>query len=550
MKRPIHRRETHKSVEGLRLSNIVENVSLREKVEKLLNRHYHGDTLSRRDLMWLESCNECMPNIVQIPHTGTLKILAFSDYRIHEIEELFHLLRRLNEKPDLIIYAGDDVDRFAPLPKELASFYFSDEELEVAGISDGRSVWTSAENGFALRLPAEGADESVARSRILKVMEFIERLYRKRSETKILQEDHLKELLSEYPTFQIRRNISELTQIHGDHIDVIDCNTGNIVLSFHESDSEGLNPCYRSWYFDLYLMIEKYGPSSINIKMIHKDGRFAYFYISWWKDNNLFEELASYAKYGLVAVIGNDDRSPDRLRIHGRNVYEAHNTWISLGPLLIIGVEGSTCGMGSSGNYSEGSVRLRLELARELSEVESKKLLIVSHSPPRGVLDRALRFGDEPIGSLALRDFLEEYDNVSLVICGHVHRCGGRHERVNSTVVVNAGSHDDPFSRANVAWITLNQDGHVEDVRWFKTPSLLETILTRYEGEERYRLLKEKAEFSDQEAVLFVSAYNRFGDKLFEDLDSLAHIKFNYGFTWDNMFRLYERGVTSVESIT
>ncbi|MEM3645431.1 MAG: hypothetical protein QXR61_08215 [Candidatus Bathyarchaeia archaeon] len=96
---------------------------------------------------------------------------------------------------------------------------------------------------------------------------------------------------------------------------------------------------------------------------------------------NIFEELASYARYRLAAIIGNDDVGADRSRIYGRNVYEIHNTWVNIGRLLIVGLEGSTCGLGPSGGYSEGSVRLRLELAREISE--GKKLLIVSHSPPR-----------------------------------------------------------------------------------------------------------------------------------------------------------------------
>lgn len=68
-----------------------------------------------------------------------------------------------------------------------------------------------------------------------------------------------------------------------------------------------------------------------------------------------------------------------------RRFTKFHNTWIEIGSVLIIGIEGSTCGMGPSGNYSEGSVRLRLELARRFSG--DKKLLIVSHSPPRGVLE-------------------------------------------------------------------------------------------------------------------------------------------------------------------
>jgi len=47
-----------------------------------------------------------------------MKILAFSDWRIQSIEKLVEYLKRMNEKPDLIVYAGDDIGRFNKIPKE------------------------------------------------------------------------------------------------------------------------------------------------------------------------------------------------------------------------------------------------------------------------------------------------------------------------------------------------------------------------------------------------------------------------------------------------
>jgi len=98
---------------------------------------------------------------------------------------------------------------------------------------------------------------------------------------------------------------------------------------------------------------------------------------------------------------------------------------LKVGPFLITGLEGSVDGMGGSGNYLEGDVKLRLEFAQKMLK-HNEKLIIVSHTPPRGVLDRAIRFGKEAIGSLALKDFVEEEKRTCLVICGHVHNCGGR----------------------------------------------------------------------------------------------------------------------------
>ena len=45
-----------------------------------------------------------------------MKIVAFSDYRVQDIPKTFEFVSK--QKPDLILYAGDDVHRFAPLPKQ------------------------------------------------------------------------------------------------------------------------------------------------------------------------------------------------------------------------------------------------------------------------------------------------------------------------------------------------------------------------------------------------------------------------------------------------
>jgi len=58
-------------------------------------------------------------------------------------------------------------------------------------------------------------------------------------------------------------------------------------------------------------------------------------------------------------------------------------------------LEGSTCGMGPSGTNLESDVKLRLDLANEMLDPDDK-LVVVSHTPPRGLLDRAIRFGKKP----------------------------------------------------------------------------------------------------------------------------------------------------------
>lgn len=161
-----------------------------------------------------------------------------------------------------------------------------------------------------------------------------------------------------------------------------------------------------------------------------------------------------------------------------------------------------------------------------------------------------MRFGEASVGSMALRDFLEESKNITLVVCGHVHRCGGKHEKINNATIVNVSSHDDPFSRANLAWIVLDWNGEVKEIKWFKLPSLVETILKEYKGEERSLLLQKEIGLSKNEAITLVIAYHKHGNRLLEDLPELANIKYSYGFWWSSVFKLYDYGVKTPESIT
>jgi Icc-related predicted phosphoesterase len=53
------------------------------------------------------------------------RILAFSDYRVQSLEELYDYISNLSPEPDVIVYAGDDVNRFDGKEKSLFE-YFAD----------------------------------------------------------------------------------------------------------------------------------------------------------------------------------------------------------------------------------------------------------------------------------------------------------------------------------------------------------------------------------------------------------------------------------------
>ncbi|MEJ2730686.1 MAG: metallophosphoesterase [Deltaproteobacteria bacterium] len=80
----------------------------------------------------------------------------------------------------------------------------------------------------------------------------------------------------------------------------------------------------------------------------------------------------------------------------------------------------------------------------DFSEAEAKKLLqdirpggvLISHSPPKGVLD--MSSDGRSLGSQAVRDVIGT-KNPKLVVCGHIHGSAGRTTRLGSTDVINAG---------------------------------------------------------------------------------------------------------------
>ena len=80
----------------------------------------------------------------------------------------------------------------------------------------------------------------------------------------------------------------------------------------------------------------------------------------------------------------------------------------------------------------------------DFSEDEASQLLkgcppdgvLISHSPPKGILD--LSSDGRRLGSTALRDTIIS-KNPLLVICGHIHAGAGQIDRFGESTIINAG---------------------------------------------------------------------------------------------------------------
>jgi len=185
---------------------------------------------------------------------------------------------------------------------------------------------------------------------------------------------------------------------------------------------------------------------------------------------NLFEAIAAQARYGLCAVVGNDEVPSVRKLVSGEAVLNVHLLPATLGGYAILGLDGAPnrpgIGMGFI-LHSEQEIAKHLSLQRRT--VGAAQLIIVSHAPPEGILDRAVRFSPDKkprsIGSRALRKFVKDRKEVVLVVCGHVHRCGGLHQKAYGTSVVNAANHDDGKAITRFAIMELESAG-LETIEW------------------------------------------------------------------------------------
>ena len=74
--------------------------------------------------------------------------------------------------------------------------------------------------------------------------------------------------------------------------------------------------------------------------------------------------------------------------------------------------------------------------ARELLKGCPEKAVLVTHSPPKGILD--VSSGGQSLGSVAIRDVILE-KTPQLVVCGHIHESSNMHETLGSSTVINAG---------------------------------------------------------------------------------------------------------------
>ena len=86
--------------------------------------------------------------------------------------------------------------------------------------------------------------------------------------------------------------------------------------------------------------------------------------------------------------------------------------------------------------FGSWSFDLSEEQATKLLEACPDQAVLVSHSPPKGLVDRSS--SGQSLGSTAVRETII-LRNLKLVVSGHIHASAGKSTMLNVTPVVNAG---------------------------------------------------------------------------------------------------------------
>jgi Icc-related predicted phosphoesterase len=145
----------------------------------------------------------------------------------------------------------------------------------------------------------------------------------------------------------------------------------------------------------------------------------------------IIEALAS-ARKPVLYVWGNMDRVDPDFYVEGVNAICLHGKKTMFGDVEIVGLSGNAWGY---------------DFLRDIEKSE-KPLIIVSHQPPEGTLDKTWSGGHA--GNPQIRNFIERIQP-DLMVCGHIHEAYGE-AKVGKTIVCNVGKLGD----GNILTIDIN----------------------------------------------------------------------------------------------
>ncbi len=344
-----------------------------------------------------------------------MKIIAFSDYRVQNIPKTLEFVSK--QKPDLILYAGDDVNRFGPLPKKGLK-KISIKEKHQEGFFE---CFTPSFDTWDKKI----SDDSINKTTQSRILSYC--LSFNTTITKKISQSAIRSKL-----YQIFENI-KTTSIY---------EPGNR-LKF-EARFQETTPLK---------LIE-------NSTIVYKNNKNSVYGLMYFPEQttDYIQKFSSITKHGFFGVIGNDDDPIYKSLLVGNGKHDLHESAKIVNDIMFLGQE-------SDSVSEEGGIGIKIYSESEIEEhlndllknTSIKNSILVSHTPPFGVLDHATRFGSKHVGSHAVRKFIDEKKPI-LVLCGHVHSHGGCISKIDKTTVINLASHDYENSPGRICTIEISKD--------------------------------------------------------------------------------------------
>ena len=348
-----------------------------------------------------------------------MRIVAFSDFRVQDIQKTIEFAASMN--PDVILYAGDDINRFGLLDKNIRMRLMARNRSERIGV---RPCQSFSYDGWMMM---SGKLRRASKYSSLHDTYYFRHHTSSRATKAVIVSEISRILGAEDDDFQ-RFEASGLLQ-HADEGTSIESLLKKASVNFRRTldGAEGI------------------------ISMNTKD------YV---------KKLGDASRYGLGAILGNDDDPIYKTLLNRDNAFDIHETPMRVNGFTIIGQEGSSLSDGRGiGHliYKEGEIEEHLRAS--LQPENDSPIILVSHTPPYKLLDRSQRFVQDHIGSPAVRRFIAKHKPL-LVFCGHVHSHGGCEARAGPTTVINLASHDSRNSPGRVCVVDISEELKVS-TKWF-----------------------------------------------------------------------------------
>ena len=349
-----------------------------------------------------------------------MRIVAFSDFRVQDIQKTIEFAAGMN--PDVILYAGDDINRFGLLDQNIRRQLMVRNRSKQIGMSACMSFphdgWRIMPDGEIRRFRVSG---------------------------------------SLHGTYYFRIRTSSSARKSGiiDEISrILDAGSGG-VRGF------AVPRMLRRPYEDTSTksLLNK---ASFSFKRTC-DGAEG---VVSTNTEDYVRRLGTASRYGFGAVLGNDDDPIYKTLLNRDNVFDIHDKPMGVNGFTIIGQEGSSLSDGRGlGRLTYTEDEIERHLCTSLQAANGSPIILVSHTPPYKVLDRSQRFVRDHIGSPAVRRFIAKHKPL-LVFCGHVHSHGGCEARVGATTVINLASHDSTSSPGRVCVVDISEELKIT-TRWF-----------------------------------------------------------------------------------